>query len=209
MNSPASDPAARERLRAEIEALDGVHRAVLDGPPWSLFLVCQRQESAVPAEPAARAILAREGISGPELSVHLCYLPGAQPQRRVRFVRAALEHPPGRAVATVALEWEGKLFEDRQEGESGAPLELRLVALTAIRVVEAVIGGAMRFHLVGIKALRAFDADVVVALLRTEQGGRAPLIGATIAGESPARAATLAVLNATNRVLGNYLATED
>lgn len=208
MNSPATDAAARERLRAELQAIDGVHRAVFDGPPWTLLLVC-REESAVPVEPVARALLAREGV-GAGVEVQLCYLPEAQPQRRIRFVRAELEHPaPGRAVATVALEWAGRRFEERQEGESGSAVELRLVALTAMRVVEAVIGGAVGFHLVGIKAVRAFDADLVVTLLRTEQGERVPLIGATVAGESPARAAALAVLNATNRVLGNFLAIED
>jgi len=209
MNSPATDPAARERLRAELEAIDGVHRAFVDGSPLHVLLVC-REGAALPVEPVARALLAREGI-GTGVEVQLSYLPGAQPQRRVRFVRAELEHPsPGRAVATVELEWEGRRFEERQEGESGSAVELRLAALTAIRAVDAVIGGAVGFHLVGIKAVRAFDADLVVALLRTEQGARTPLIGATVAGESqsPARAAALAVLNATNRVLGNFLATE-
>ena len=109
----------------------------------------------------------------------------------------------------MALEWEGKVFEDEMEGEGGAALELRLAALTTLRSLEAVLSGALRFHLVGIKTVRAFDADLVVVLVRAENGSAGALVGSAIAGDNPERAATLAVLNATNRILGNYLYTDD
>lgn len=209
MNSPALDEAARERLRADLEEIEGVRRAVVDGPPAVVYLVAERTDAA-PVELLARAVLARHGLPGREVELQVCFLPEPLPPRRVRFVRARVVYPgPGRAVASVALEWEGRSFEGEAEGESGGPLELRLSALAALRALAAVLGGALRFELVGIKAVRAFDADLVVVLLRLEHDPANTLIGAAVAGESPARAATLAVLNATNRILGNYLVTDD
>lgn len=209
MNSPALDEAARERLRADLEAIEGVRRAVVDGPPPLVYLVAERTDAA-PVELLARAVLTRHGLSGREVELQVCFLPAPLPPRRVRFLHARLVRPvPGRAVASVALEWEGKAFEEEVEGESGGPLELRLTALATLRALSAVIGEALRFELVGIKAVRAFDADLVVVLVRLEHDPANTLIGAAVAGESPARAATLAVLNATNRILGNYLFTED
>ena len=66
----------------------------------------------------------------------------------------------------------------------------------------------MRFQLVGIKPLRAFDADVVVALVRSDVDGKS-LIGAALEADDAHRAASIAVLNATNRLLGNYLSNEN
>jgi hypothetical protein len=58
---------------------------------------------------------------------------------------------------------------------------------------------------VGIKGFRAFDAEVVVAVLRGGTTDGRTLIGAALATENLHRSAALAVLNATNRILGNYL----
>lgn len=209
MNSPAPDAEALDRLRAELESIDGVRRAVIDGPPLTIYLVAQRSEE-VPVELLARAAMARHGIAAERAELHVCFLPSPQPARRVRFLSARLERPAvGRALASVALEWEGKVFEDELEGEGGTVSELRLAALATLRSLEAVLSGALRFHLVGIKTVLAFDAHLVVVLLRVEDGGTGALVGTALAGESPERAATRAVLNATNRILGNYLYTED
>ena len=72
-----------------------------------------------------------------------------------------------------------------------------------LRALESILNGRMRFGLVGIKSFRAFDSDVVVVLVRTDHVNQ--LIGASLATGDPHRSAALAVLNATNRVLGNYL----
>ena len=65
----------------------------------------------------------------------------------------------------------------------------------------------LMFELLGVKAVRAFDATVVIVSLsaRAEQTTR--LVGSCLTEADPARGAALAVLNATNRLLGNYLAT--
>jgi hypothetical protein len=208
MNAPALQADVAEELRADLETIPGVRRAVVDGPPLVIHLICQRDDT-VPVELLARAVLVRRGQETARAELHVSYLASPGPPRRVRFVRAHLANPTaGRAKASVALEWEGKVYESGAEGESGAAIELRLAALAALRTVEAVIRGALRFQLLGVKTVRAFDSDLVVALVAIQDAPERPLLGAAITDGATARAATLAVLNATNRILGNYLVTE-
>lgn len=198
------DEATREQIRAELESMGGVRRAVVDGDSSPVvFLICERSDGE-PAEALARGILARHGF--PEAQVQLALVPQAEPRRRVRFVAARVSQPrPGRALAEVELEWAGESFREEVEGESGTALELRHAALATLRSLHGILGGRVKFELVGIKGFKAFDAEVVVAVLRggTAEGG--PLIGAALATGNIHRSAALAVLNATNRLLGNYL----
>ena len=200
------DQATRDLLRAELESVDGVRRAVVDGQsaPF-VYLICERGESE-PTEALARGILARHGFMGPEVVVQLAFVPRAESRKRVRFVAARMSQPrPGRARAEVELEWAGESFLEEAEGEGGVAVELRLAALATLRSLHGILGGRVNFELVGIKGFRAFDADVIVAVLRGDAPDGRALIGAALATESSHRSAALAVLNATNRVLGNYL----
>lgn len=208
MASAELDEAGRERLRAGLEELEGVRRVLFDGPPLAVHLVCDRGEPAR-LEMLAGAVLARHALDRAGVDVHVSFLAAPQEARRVRFRYARVAKPhAGRAVATVAVEWGGTLFEGDADGESGEAIELRLAALATLRSLGAVIGGAVGFRLVGIRTLRAFDTDMVAVLLHADGGG-GPLIGACLARESVHESAAIAVLNATNRVLGNYLATGD
>jgi hypothetical protein len=194
---------ALDRLRASLEALDGVRRAVVDADPLAVWLVCERTEA--PVELLVHTVLSDQGFAPAGVSVEIAYLAAAEARRRVRFLSARLGGPrTGRALAEVDLEWGGRSFRGEVEGETGPATELRLAALATLRSLEAVLEGRLRFDLLGIKLVRAFDADVVVALIRGAGGG--PLVGASLSVDDPYRAAALAVLNATNRVLGNYLA---
>lgn len=185
-----------------------MRRAFVDGPPPAVYVIAEAGEAA-PVELAARAVLTRHGLSARDADLHLCHAAEGQPRRRVRFLSARVDSPrAGRARASVVLEWGGTTFEDEVEGESGPALELRLAALATLRTLEGVIGSSLSFHLVGIRSLRAFDTDLVVVMLRAEQLPGSDLVGASLASESPYRSAALAVLNATNRVLGNYLSNE-
>jgi hypothetical protein len=202
-------PEEREVLRAELEAVDGVQRAVLEGPPMTVLLVCDATTGS-PVEPAARAVLARSGLAMEDVEVQMAYAPSPQPRRRVRFVEARVDVARvGRARATVELEWGGVVHAAAMEGEGGPAMELRLVALATLRALEAVLNRGQEFHLVGIKVVRAFDQDMVVAMTRAEQMPEASLVGAALSAGNAHRAAALAVLNATNRFLGNYLANLD
>lgn len=200
----ALDVDAREQLRSELEALEGVRRAVIDEDPLRIYLICERADG--PTEMLVHSVLAASGVGAAE--VNLAYLPKPEARRRVRFVAARLTTPrTGRAQAQVELEWNGQTHRGEVEGETGSAVELRLAALATLRTLESILSGRMQFGLVGIKSFRAFDTDVIVVLLRTENVHA--LIGASLATGDPHRSAALAVLNATNRVLGNYLANNE
>ncbi len=205
MPATTLDAAAREQLRAELESVGGVRRAVIDdGASPLVYLICERAE-AVPTEALARSILARHGFPADGAHLQLAYIPQSEPRRRVRFVAARVSMPrPGRALAEVELEWAGKTYREEMEGEGGAALELRLAALATLGALHGILGDQVHFDLVGIKGFRTFDADVVVAVLRGAPSG-GTLIGAALATENLHRSAALAVLNATNRILGNFL----
>ena len=86
--------------------------------------------------------------------------------------------------------------------------ELRCCAEATVRALERVVQPKMGLELLGVKAVRAFDAIVVIVSLSARQESRASrLVGAYLAETDPPRGAALAVLNATNRILGNFFAT--
>lgn len=203
--TPATlDSAALDRVREELQALDGVRRAFVEGPPYTVYVVADRPDSG-PTDMLVHSVLARHGISASDASVETCHPAAAEPRRRIRFVSVSVTVPrAGRAVGRVELEWNGRTFAHEMEGESGPALELRLAALATLGALGEVLEGQIAFQLLGIKPVRAFDADVVVALVKANGDARS-LIGAALAAGDPFRSASLAVLNATNRVLGNYL----
>ena len=115
--------------------------------------------------------------------------------------------PAGRCVVKVELEYDTKRFEGRSEGQSSPVGDLRLGAEAAMQAVEAFAQGGLGLELMGVKLVRAFDANVVIVSCtqRTARGAR--LVGCYLADQDAVRGSALAVLNATNRVLGNYLST--
>jgi len=65
----------------------------------------------------------------------------------------------------------------------------------------------MHFELIGVKHIRAFDANLLIASVAVREGGQlSRLAGCYLAESDTKRGAAMAVLNATNRVLGNYIA---
>jgi hypothetical protein len=197
------DTDAAARLRGALEEIDGVSRAFVDAATSEVALIAEGGD--VPVEMLARAVLAEHGIPADEARVQVAYVAGAERRRRVRFVSARLGTPrAGRGHAVVELEWEGREYRGEAEGEAGHALELRLLAQATLRALEAVLDARLTFSLLGIKLLRAFDADVVVVLVRTGPAG--PLVGSSLDAGDHRRAVAQAVLNATNRLLGNYLA---
>lgn len=204
MSLASLDETARDGLRAELESVPGVRRALFEAFPPRVYVICDPTDSA-PTEPIVRAVLARNGLGADEVEVQLCHVPIAQPRRRVRFISARVEPARGGMSALVMLEWAGSTYQDRVHGEAGPAMELRLAALATIRTLEAVLHGAATFQLVGIKTVRAFDTDLVVAMLRPGEQPATTLVGLALASDSPHRSAALAVLNATNRHLGNFL----
>lgn len=115
----------------------------------------------------------------------------------------------GRCRAKVVLAWgDGRQFTGESEGVISQAGELRCCAHATVRALERVVQPQLGFELLGVKAVRAFDATVVIVSLSARQEARASrLVGAYLAETDAPRGAALAVLNATNRILGNVFAT--
>jgi hypothetical protein len=115
----------------------------------------------------------------------------------------------GRCRAKVVLSTtDGRLFPGEADGVISQAGELRCSADATVRALERVVQPKLAFELLGVKAVRAFDATVVIVSLSARQETRASrLVGAYLTEDDPPRGAALAVLNATNRILGNFFAT--
>ena len=92
-------------------------------------------------------------------------------------------------------------------GESSPTVDLRVAAEAALRAIERFSDGALVFELVGIKSMRAFDANVIIVSVVNHGVGPKKLVGSCLVETDPTRGAVVAVLSATNRVLGNLIAT--
>ena len=134
----------------------------------------------------------------------------AAKRERLRFTDFSFQRSPsGLCVAEVSLGWhDGSTIRGRASGQSGPMGDLRLAADAALRALEQFSNHELLFELIGVKLVRAFDENLVIVsiAMRGEQGPTR-LIGAYLAADDVTRGAAVAVLNATNRVLGNYVAT--
>lgn len=138
-------------------------------------------------------------------------------QRRVKFESCEVEtFPDSRCRCRVTLRWTGgSHFSGEAEGTETQQGRLRLGALACLRAAEAATGGRLVLELRGIKAVRAFDASVVIVSVRGRSTSEHyDLLGSATspdveaeAARGSVRGAALAILDATNRVLGKY--TED
>ena len=131
-------------------------------------------------------------------------------RERLRFVDFRFSRSQqGQCTAEVELEWlEGHRVVGRAIGQSSELGDLRCSAEAAIDAIERFSENALELELLGVKALRAFDANIVIVSVEVKRGeGPRRLLGSYLAEQDPIRAAVVAVLNATNRVLGNFIAT--
>jgi hypothetical protein len=127
---------------------------------------------------------------------------------RLRFAEFVLDRlPNGRCRAKVGLTWrDSEAFIGESEGLCSQAGELRCAAQACVLALGQAVQGGMVFELLGVKAVRAFDATVVIVSLSTNaEGSDQRIVGSVLTELDPARAAALAVLNATNRLLGNRL----
>jgi hypothetical protein len=134
-----------------------------------------------------------------------------EPRRsRLRFTGFDFQRTPnGVCRAAVELEWvAGDSVRGHAEGVASPLGDLRVVAEAALRAIEAFSRGALRLELIGVKTMRAFDANVVMVsvMAHTDEGPRR-LLGCHLSEDDPQRGTVIATLQATNRVLGNAIAT--
>src|SRR5690606_5467805 len=111
----------------------------------------------------------------------------------------------GQCFAEVELAHLGELRVIRRATGASSPTgDLRTAAEATLRAMENFTKGGVRLELLGVKSLRAFDASVViVAVSATLDGTTQQLLGCFLAEQDPIRGAVVAVLNATNRFIGN------
>ena len=127
---------------------------------------------------------------------------------RLRFAEFTLDRlPNGRCRARVGLTWkESEQFTGESEGLASQAGELRTAAEACVRALTEAVQGDMGFELLGVKAVRAFDATVVIVSLAVQGDGSGHrVVGSYLTENDTARGAALAVLNALNRILGNRL----
>lgn len=129
---------------------------------------------------------------------------------RLRFEEFGFQRlANGRCRAKVVLTWsDGRRFEGASDGVTSQTGELRCCAVAAVHALQQAVEPKLAFELLGVKAVRAFDATVVIVSMSARATDDATrLVGSALTETDPPRGAALAVLNATNRLLGNYLAT--
>lgn len=116
--------------------------------------------------------------------------------------------PNGRCRARVVLSRQDEQeFTGESEGLTSQAGELRCAAESCVVALNRAVEGKYHFDLLGVKAVRAFDSHVVIVSLALpgEMAGQR-LVGCYLSADPDAsRGAALAVLNATNRIIGNKL----
>ncbi len=129
-------------------------------------------------------------------------------EQRVRFLKFSFERlPDARCRANVVLERpEGGTCEGVANGMATQTGELRCAAEATARALQEVAGDRLRFQLLGVKAVKAFDSSVVIVSLSSREDGPATrLVGSCLVDEDLPKGAARAVLSATNRLLGNTI----
>jgi hypothetical protein len=127
---------------------------------------------------------------------------------RLRFAEFTLDRlANGRCRARVGLTLrDSEQFTGEGEGLASHAGELRCSAQACVMALGQAVQSGMSFELLGVKAVRAFDATVVIVSLAVHGDGNGQrVVGSYLTENDTPRAAALAVLNATNRILGNRL----
>lgn len=128
------------------------------------------------------------------------------PPQRLRFAEFAIERlANGRCRARVVLTAADAQYVGEAEGLTSQAGELRCAAQACVEALTQALHEGIGFELLGVKSVRAFDANVVIVSLATRGNGSPHRVVGSVLTEDadPSRAAALAVLNATNRILGN------
>src|SRR5437867_8806126 len=117
---------------------------------------------------------------------------GAQvPEERLRFQEFGFQRlANGRCRAKVVLTWsDGRRFEGSSDGVSSQTGELRCCAVAAVNALEQAVQPRVSFELLGVKAVRGFDATVGIVLLWARGEERTRLGGGCLTGVGVCRGA--------------------
>lgn len=128
---------------------------------------------------------------------------------RLRLVRCQLErHRGARSCVTVAFEEPagGGVLEASQEGATCPGGDLRLAALATLDALAKGVGGRLRFDLIGVKPMRAFDTNLMLVAVVVRDGERSTkVLGVAVDEDNQVLATTRATLHAVNRLVSPIL----
>jgi hypothetical protein len=130
-------------------------------------------------------------------------------RERLKFADFSFTRTPaGQCSAQVTLEWDDGMYVGRAMGQSSSLGDFRVAADATLRALEDFAKDSMQFELLGVKHVRAFDSNLLIVSISVRNEGQLTrLVGCYLAETDTRRGAAMAVLNATNRVLGNYMTT--
>lgn len=203
------DDRARSKLQAELSALDGVLHVGFDPQSPTLWIVRDPTHHQGPVELTVRNHLARLDDVPDDLEILLTLPVANGPRRRVRFESVERSETHGRITVTVHLEWEGQVHSGSATGDEGSAIELKTTAQATVYALQKLTAQDLELRIIGVKPIRAFDSDLIVASLIRAGAAHQHLVGAVVVSAGPLEGAALAVLSALNRVLGNTLHTSD
>ncbi|MFO7894315.1 MAG: hypothetical protein R6U63_11315 [Longimicrobiales bacterium] len=204
------DVDARDRLEEELMGMEGVLHASMDPRTgMELWVIRDPSHEQGPIEIAVRNRLAALGHDPGGLDVRVTLPTAPGPRRRVRFEGVERTEDGGRVSIAVMLEWDGQTYSGSATGERGPAIELKTTARAAVEALERLSGQALDLRIIGVKAVHAFDSDLMVASLYRSAGVQQRLVGAVLVTDDPLSAAAVSVLSALNRTLGNFLHTAD
>lgn len=208
MAAPLDDQ-ARSKLQAELSDLAGVLHVGFDPKSPTLWIVRDPTHHQGPVELSVRNHLARLHGIPDDLEILLTLPVVSGPRRRVRFEAVDRSEHHGRVTVTVHLEWESQVHSGSAIGDEGAAIELKTTAQATVDALQKLTGQDLGLRIIGVKPIRAFDSDLVVASLIRAGAAHQHLVGAVVVSTGPLEGAALAVLSALNRILGNTLHTPD
>lgn len=202
-------PESLHEARSTLQSIAGILGVAVDDAEGIIVLFCGAEAAAESIAEAAREALAGLGLEEGDVRLELvCRLSDRQ-QQRVRFVGVRREERPDHRVdVTVTLEWNQRTASATVTAERAEPLELRAVAMAALDAVRQLVPepGQLDLRVAGVKQVRSFDAELMVASLFRPGVPPQQFVGAVVVGGDVHRAAAVAVLSSLNRLLGNYLA---
>lgn len=132
---------------------------------------------------------------------------------RLRFVHfGCARTQAGQLTVEVALQTpEGQRHAATATGQSTPLMDYRIVGDATLKALQLAVGAGVHLELQGVKPVRAFDANVVIVSVLSRLEGEARtrrLVGCHLSeDDDPLRSTVVAILGATNRVLGNRIAT--
>lgn len=203
----AVDASTAQVLRAKLEALEGITSAIIDEATLTIHIQCEVDCSPTLLRPQIDDAIKSASLDPKDATINL--LTDLAARRRVKFARAErlVEHDKVRI--RIRLEWNGEAFYGEALGENGELIELRTSAAAALAALEKVLGEDLGIKLVGVKQVKAFDSELMVVAMYRSGGSPQRLVGSVAVGDDPRRAAAVAVLNALNRILGNFLSVRE